>query len=302
MDLLQLFELPPVIQEITWPAFSSAGVHVNVLREDLRHPVLGGNKIWKLKYNLQEFEDSGRPCIVSFGGAYSNHLSALSEACRLNGFPLHVFIRGEEQPVNPRIVRMHEQGTTIRYLSRSDYRRMDDASFITQVLNRSGIPLDALIIPEGANNAAGRNGCRDLGALIPATTNWTACACGTAGTIAGLIEGTPTSTRTLGITVVRSGDEPARRLTRTGIHPDRYEIVTGFEHGGYGKVSEALTAFIHQFSATNRIPLEPVYTGKLFYAVDRLATQGFFQRGTEIMLIHTGGIHPLDQLKSETPR
>lgn len=290
MVLNGLLTLPPVFQPVDWPAFEKAGVRLTVLREDLRHPVLGGNKVWKLKYNLERAVREGRQTIVSFGGPYSNHLYAVAEVCRMSGIKFHAIVRGEEAPVNDRLRSMEIAGTQVHYISRSDYRRRGDPVFVRALLDGKGISQEALVIPEGGNNADGRKGCRELGGLIPPSARWTACAVGTGGTLSGMIEGLSESSCVLGVTVVRSGEAPEQLLDAVEAPLDRYRIIKGYEAGGYGKWNPELSAFCERFTQATGIPLEPVYTGKLFLALSDLASRGYFSRGDEVVAIHTGGL------------
>lgn len=276
-----------------WNPFHNAGIRVIVLREDLRHPLFGGNKCWKLKYNLDDYRHSGRKAILSFGGAWSNHLSALSEICAMEGIELHAVIRGEERPVNARILRMKDNGTHIHYISRAQYRLKDDETalkdFMTTQTDAPSIR-DLFILPEGANNEAARKGCSELAKLVPENTDWLACAIGTGGTITGLADGITGRIRLLGIPVVRTGREPEKLLSERKVPEDRFHIEHGFEEGGYGKSSRRLNDFIQQFTETTGIPLEPVYTGKLFFAVNELAKRNFFKKGEHVVLLHSGGV------------
>lgn len=293
--LAPLFNLPPVFQEINWPPFHNAGVQVIVLREDLRHAVLGGNKLWKLTKNLDNFRTSGLEAIASFGGAYSNHLAALSDACQLSRIPLHVFIRGEEQPVNDRIRRMERQGTLVHYISREQYRNKEHPDFLQELLQQkswSEKQVSSLyVIPEGGNNEAGRAGCIALGKLIPADAHYVACACGTGGTLSGMLTGIASNTRGIGIPVVRAEKSLQELLAGEGHEPSRYNLVTGYEMGGYAKSSEQLEAFMREFTAMTAVPLEPVYTGKLFFALDDLVRKNYFHRGEKLVVVHTGGLY-----------
>lgn len=290
MELGALFELKPVFEEADWVPFHDAGIRVKVLREDLRHPVVGGNKLWKLRYALDAFHQSGSSCIVSFGGAYSNHLAALSSVCRWYGIQFHAVVRGEEQSVNARIARMLSEGTFIHYCSRDWYRKKEDVEMQRQLLNGVGISHDAFIIPEGGNSPEGRSGCFELGKLIPSTCSHFLLACGTGATMAGAMDGMNGNTNVIGIPVVRSGGA-LEQLMKT-LHPDKsnYRMIQGYEEAGYGRSSSRLDAFIHTFTRATGIPLEPVYTGKLFFAVDALAKSGYFLRGDEVVVLHSGGI------------
>lgn len=278
----RLFLAAPVVERVVWPAFDAAGVEVSVLREDLRHPVLGGNKLWKLRYNLEAFASSGCAGIVTLGGAYSNHVRAISEACALRGIPLHVFVRGDEAVTNERLERIKEQGTRLHFVTREEYRQRSDEDVIRMWMKQHGIAEDFFVIPEGADNAHGRKGCVELGALVSEHFDAVICAMGTGSTLRGMAEGVRGNTRVIGI--------PVGRFGTWGIKHPRVEIHADYAWAGYGKSHPDLEKFMDEFSAATGIPLEPVYTGKLFYAVVEMVKKGQFTPGENMLLLHSGGV------------
>lgn len=289
----ELLKKPAIVQSVDWPAFSSAGLDVRILREDLRHPVLGGNKIWKLKHNLIGFRQSGKSAIVSFGGAFSNHLLALSEACFLENISLHVVIRGEEKPMNARIARMMRQGTVVHYCSREAYRQRDDMTVLLKTLSDEGCDFgntaDLYLIPEGADNSAGERGCEELARLFPSDCDQVWLACGTGNTLEGLRRGLDKKTEVVGVTVVRNSSVITERMMNMVGHGKTCTVLDGYEEGGYGKRTERLMQFIALFHSHTGIPLDTVYTGKLLHALHTEAEKGMVERGKRIVLLHSGG-------------
>jgi 1-aminocyclopropane-1-carboxylate deaminase len=290
MKLEDLFQLEPLVEEIHRPSFEAAGVRVRVLREDLRHPIVGGNKLWKLRHVPEAFHSSGADCIVSFGGAFSNHLNALSTVCHWMDLPFHAIIRGEERPVNNRIEHMIREGTTIHYCSRTSYRQKEEPEAFQSLVKDLNIPPKAFLVPEGGNSAMGRRGCLDLGKIVPVSSNHFLLACGTGTTMAGVLDGIDAKIKVTGIPVVRSGNTLEKMMRE--LYPDKsnYALLHGYEEGGYGKSSERLEHFIHNFTTETGIPIEPVYTGKLFFALNDLSGSGYFSRGDDITVLHSGGI------------
>ncbi|MFM7217471.1 MAG: 1-aminocyclopropane-1-carboxylate deaminase/D-cysteine desulfhydrase [Bacteroidota bacterium] len=293
MRLDELFLKSAVIEPLQWPTFEKAGLDVHVLREDLRHPWAGGNKAWKLRHNLEAYYHSGKEAMLSFGGAYSNHLLALSSVCNWMGIPFHAVIRGEERPVNSRIMKMIEQGTHIHYCSRSDYRKRKDELTLKELLSEccQDIPAadELFVIPEGGDNTFGIKGCTDMAGLIPSDANQVWMACGTGCTLLGMRIGLEPAIRAVGVPVVRNFQELTEKMQRE-VASTAWQLLDGYQEGGYGKSSPRLEHFINTFSGVTGVPLEPTYTGKLFFALDDQAGKNMIQRGTKIIVLHSGGV------------
>lgn len=280
-----------------------SGVALNVLRLDKCHPLLSGNKWFKLKYNLIEFQSQPELPILSFGGAYSNHLHALSAAGRLLGMQTIGIVRGEiPEPLNPVLAFAREQGMTLVPVSRGEYRRKQEPGFLDELRCRFG---DFHLLPEGGGNALAMTGCREIASLLrwqnPDSRRLVALCCGTGVTMAGLIAGLSAEPdermpEVLGISVLK-GDgylhkEVTAHLSAYGCEKSIAWRVDDSHHcGGYARISPALQAFLGEFTGFTDIPVEPVYTGKLFYALFDLIAQGAIPSGTEIVAIHSGGIH-----------
>lgn len=292
----------PTIEPVHCDLLRHAGVTLNVLRLDQCHPLLSGNKWYKLKYNLLAFQDQQDLPILSFGGAYSNHLYALAAAGQLLGMRTIGVVRGEmPEPLNPVLAFAREQGMTLLPISRGDYRRKQDPDFLKDLQSRFG---DFHLLPEGGGNALALKGCEEIASLL----RWqntgprlVALCCGTGVTMAGLISGLSAgmgaaAPEVLGVSVLK-GDgylhsEVSAHLAKCGCSDSVAWRVDDTHHcGGYARTNPALTAFLSEFAELTDIPIEPVYTGKLFYALFDLIKRGAIPRGTEIVAIHSGGIH-----------
>jgi len=284
------FHLPAVpIETITLPDAPDASVAV--LRLDQLHPWLGGNKAFKLRLHLQQARAAGCTQLLTFGGAWSNHLLATAVAGAALGFETLGLVRGEPtSPLNPLLAIAVKHGMQLVYLSRSDYRAGK-----TQLQHwRSRYP-QAWVIPEGGGGSLGMQGARQIMRLIPADFATVACACGTAATLSGLLLAARPQQHLLGVAVLKGADflraEVAALLQSvpaSGL--SHWELETRFHGRGYARSTPELEHFLRCFSACNAVPLEPVYTGKLFFALNQRLSQGE-SLPEPILALHTGGVY-----------
>jgi 1-aminocyclopropane-1-carboxylate deaminase len=296
----------PPIQEITLPALKRAGVRLFVLREDLNHPTIAGNKWWKLKYNLMAAQREGHTTLLTFGGAYSNHIAATAAAASSIGFKSIGIIRGEAaSPLNPTLNLAQENGMTLHYTSRQAYRNKTDEAFIQELRDRFG---NFYLIPEGGTNRAAVQGTAEWGTKISALKfDYVCLACGTGGTMAGLVGGLNGASELLGISVLKDGaflQGTIDTLTENYFQKvyGNWHLLTSYHHGGYAKVSEPLLAFIGDMKNQHDLPLDPVYTGKLLWAVMEEVRKGRFKKGSSILAIHTGGLQGAQTLLQKGQR
>lgn len=285
------FPMPP-IQALRLPAAPEADVRI--LRLDRIHPLLGGNKWFKLRHQLIQAREQGIRRLVSLGGPWSNHLFACAAACRLLDLSGTALVRGElgnaQGELNPRLAFARDCGLELVKVERGEYRQLRSPAGLAR-LKRS-YP-DALILPEGGKRQAALQGLAELMDWIPAETRTLACACGTATTLAGLIAAAPEGLRLLGVSVLK-GDFLARDLEELLVNTNpraAWEIETRFHAGGYARSSPELKAFIASFQALNAgIPIEPIYTGKLLWALNQRLAEGTLS--TPLTVIHCGGLLP----------
>jgi len=272
--------------------FREHHLQVDVLRLDQLHPVVSGNKWFKLKYYLERAKYEGKNKLVSFGGAYSNHLIALAEASRLYGFSSAAFIRGEEPAtLSHTLQEAKEMGMELHFLSRADYQEKKEMVFSKQDL----IPESSeLLIPEGGAGREGVQGAAEILSLIPTLSyTYICCAVGTGTTLAGLINGAGPEQKIIGVSVLKgtSDFEPLQHSWLS--HSDLLEnvsIIHDDHFGGYAKTSNILFEFMNQIFSESGIPTDFIYTGKLFYSIVRLAAEDYFPAGTRILVLHTGGL------------
>ncbi|MGH1396294.1 MAG: 1-aminocyclopropane-1-carboxylate deaminase/D-cysteine desulfhydrase [Trichormus sp.] len=291
--------ISPPTQQINSEIFRSAGVEVSVLRLDLMHPWVNGNKWFKLKYNLLAAKAQNYTTILTFGGAYSNHIYATAAAGNFLGFRTIGVIRGEERlPLNPTLSFAVAQGMQLVYVDRETYRQRNTPELYADLRQRFG---EVFIIPEGGCNLNGVWGCTEILSDVTAKFDTICVACGTATTLAGLILSLQPKQRSLGFPVLKNGDflryDITKLLTQyltSGLptpsrNPASWELVCDYHFGGYAKVNYELVSFSHEFTQIHGVPLDYVYTAKMFYGVMDLIRKGRIE-GDRLLLIHTGGL------------
>ncbi|MFD4951572.1 1-aminocyclopropane-1-carboxylate deaminase/D-cysteine desulfhydrase [Streptomyces sp. NPDC058451] len=287
--------LPSPLQEVADDRFTRRGLRLLLKRDDLIHPELIGNKWRKLAPNLRAA--AGRT-VVTFGGAYSNHLRATAAAGRLLGLPTVGVVRGQElaeRPLNPSLARCAADGMRLHFTDRATYRRKAEPETLAALLRAAGAE-DAHVVPEGGSNALAVRGCRALGEELGEHADVVALACGTGGTLAGLAAGLAPGRRALGIPVLRGGflaaDIEALQERAFGARRGTWSLDERFHFGGYARVPAELDAFAEDFTARHGVPVERLYVAKLLYGLVTLAAEDAFPRGTAIAAIITGTPFP----------
>ncbi|MEU0025650.1 pyridoxal-phosphate dependent enzyme [Streptomyces sp. NPDC006335] len=283
--------LPSPLQELSDPRFARHGLRLLLKRDDLIHPELVGNKWRKLAPNLTAA--AGRT-VVTFGGAYSNHLRATAAAGRLLGLPTVGVVRGEEladRPLNPSLARCAADGMRLHFVDRPTYRRKTEADVLARVL-RAVDAEDAYVVPEGGSNALAVRGCRALGEELSGRADVVAVACGTGGTLAGLAAGLGPGQRALGTAVLKGGflTAGARALQREAFGGPRgdWTVDDRFHFGGYARTTPELDDFAEDFENRHGVPVERLYVAKLLYGLAALAEEGAFPRGATLAAVVTG--------------
>jgi 1-aminocyclopropane-1-carboxylate deaminase len=284
------------VQQIHNELFDSKGLKVFIKRDDLIHPIISGNKWRKLKYILQQAQAKNKTHLTTFGGAYSNHLLATAAAAAKFGFKATGIIRGEQVQNNTLFLcKLH--GMQLIFTDRESYR--DKQALFNRFF---GDDEQAFFIDEGGASAEGAKGCSELINELTETYDDIFCACGTGTTAAGIINGITNNdlnTRLNAIPVFKNGGFIKDEIDRFLTTPASYALHTGYHFGGYGKTTPQLIHFIKQFVATTGILIEPVYTGKMLYAVYDLATKDHFKPGSKILAIHSGGLWGLLGMKDK---
>jgi 1-aminocyclopropane-1-carboxylate deaminase len=268
---------------------NSRKISVSIRREDLIHPFISGNKFRKLKYNLIQAKAENRETLLTFGGAFSNHIAALAYAGKEQGFKTIGIIRGDELESkiteNPTLHFAQECGMQFKFVTREDYRHKTETEFIVNLKQEFG---NFYLVPEGGTNEFAVKGCEEILTDEDTEFDFICCAIGTGGTISGLINSILPHQKVLGFPALK-GDFLKEEI-RKFAQKENWELITDYHFDGYGKVNPELIAFINQFYAENSIPLDPVYTGKMVFGVMDLIKMNYFPENSKILLIHTGGI------------
>lgn len=269
------------------------GITVAIRREDLIHPFVSGNKFRKLKYNLLQAKKENQTTLLTFGGAFSNHIAAVAAAGKLEGFKTIGIIRGDELASkineNPTLKFAQENGMQFEFISREDYSNKASSDFLEVLKIKFG---DFYLIPEGGTNGLAVKGCEEILTKEDAVFDYICCAVGTGGTISGIINSAQPNQKVLGFPALK-GDFLQNEIRNFAKH-DNWQLITDYHFGGYGKVNEELVFFLNQFSEKTKILLDPIYTGKMIFGVIKLIEKKYFPNNSKILVIHTGGIQGIE--------
>jgi len=273
-------------QEISLPLLKEKDIRVFVKRLDKIHPFISGNKWFKLKYNLIEARKLGSETLLTFGGAYSNHISATAFTAKEKRSKSIGIIRGEEHlPLNPTLAFARENGMELHYVSRADYRLKATPKFLDNLKAQFG---DFYLLPEGGVNALAVKGTSEILDETD-TQDYICCAVGTGGTIAGIINASNNKQKVIGFPAIKGFDLMEEDI-KNWTNKQNYKFIKNYNCGGYAKVNEKLVEFINQFSEVHNIPLDAIYTGKMMLGIMDLIKGDYFPKGSSILAIHTGGL------------
>lgn len=267
----------------------NAAITLAVKREDLIHPVISGNKYRKLKYNLLRAEAENHSALLTFGGAFSNHIAAVAAAGKEYGFKTIGIIRGEELidkiAENPTLQYAEDCGMQLEFVTREDYRQKDSGSFLANLKSKYG---SFYLIPEGGTNDLAVKGCEEILGEQDSRYDYICCAVGTGGTISGIINSCGPNQKVLGFPVLKGSFLKKEIVSFANNY--RWELIQEYHFGGYAKINKDLIDFMNAFYKNEGILLDPIYTGKLLFGVMDLIKKGFFPDGSKVLVIHTGGI------------
>lgn len=289
-------------QEIQIPLLKTKNITLYIKREDTIHPYISGNKYRKLKYNLLDAQARCHTKLLTFGGAYSNHIAATAYAGKLAGLQTVGIIRGDELQEkwkdNPTLNFANQQGMEFQFISRESYRQKDSLRFMGSLEERFGrfYPL-----PEGGTNSLAVQGCEEILTHEDQDFNFICCSAGTGGTLAGLINAKAGHQKILGFPAVK-GDFLKKDIRSFVSHKGNWDLVTDYHFGGYAKVNKELIQFINTFAVQTDVPLDPVYTGKMLFGIMAMAKADHFPSGSKILAIHTGGLQGIHGMNRKLKR
>lgn len=285
------------IQEINSRKLIEKEIRLFMKRDDLLHPNISGNKWRKLKYNMLQLKQEQKTTLLTFGGAFSNHIAATAAAGSEFGVKTIGIIRGEKHSIlNPTLQYATDCGMLLKYISRKAYKEKDSPIFQEQLRHTYG---DIYILPEGGTNEHALLGCAEIIQEVAEQNDgglpdYFCVSCGTGGTISGMITGLNNRSKVLGFSVLK-GDflkEEVNVLVhkKTSSNFINWQINTDYHCGGYAKFTPELIAFINQFKVKHHIALDPIYTGKMMLGIFDLIDKDYFAKGSSILAIHTGGL------------
>ncbi|SIQ93802.1 1-aminocyclopropane-1-carboxylate deaminase/D-cysteine desulfhydrase [Maribacter ulvicola] len=284
-------------QLVEHPLLAEKQVSLVIKREDVLHPFISGNKYRKLKYNLLAAKLEGQHTILTFGGAYSNHIAATAYAAKEKGFKSIGVIRGEELenswPTNTTLKRAFDDGMRFKFISRSDYRKKESTVFIDDLQNEFG---HFYLVPEGGTNDLAVKGCEEIITQEDKEYDIICSSVGTGGTVSGLIKSSFSHQKVLGFSALK-GDFLRDEIEKI-VDNKRWQLLTNYHFGGYAKTSNELIHFINAFKEATAIPLDPIYTGKMIFGLFNMVKHDTFAAGTKIMAVHTGGLQGIAGMNS----
>ena len=265
------------------------GITLEIKREDLLHPFVSGNKFRKLKYNVLQAKAENQSVLLTFGGAFSNHIAAVAYAGKEQGFETIGVIRGDELrdkiSENPTLSFAQECGMRFEFVTREAYRHKTETAFIEQLQVKFG---SFYLVPEGGTNDLAVKGCEEILTEFDAHFDFVCSAVGTGGTISGLINSALPHQKVLGFPALK-GDFLQNEIHKF-VNNKNWELITDYHFGGYGKVTTEFIEWMNWFYAQTGIPLDPIYTGKMVFGVMDLIQRNYFPPKSKILMIHTGGL------------
>ena len=285
-------------QGVVLPELSGIDCQITIKREDQIHPLVSGNKFRKLKYNIQEAVKQKHTKLLTFGGAFSNHILATAAAGNLKHLQTVGVIRGDELGKdvaktlanNSTLRKASEYGMKFEFISREYYQDKTKPQFIETLQEKHG---DFYSIPEGGTNELAVKGCEEILEKEDYQFDYICSCVGTGGTISGIINSAQKHQKILGFPALKGGflrDE----IQRYSKFKDNWELISDYHFGGYGKYTDELIHFINRFKKITQIPLDPIYTGKMMYGVVNMIKNKLIPAGSKILIVHTGGLQGID--------
>ncbi len=277
------------LQEIDLPILSEHKVSLFLKREDLLHPQISGNKYRKLKYNIESAKQQGYKTLLTFGGAYSNHIAATAYAGKAHGLNTIGVIRGKEiakkWQENPTLKLASENGMQFHFVSREAYQDKNNQEFLETLKSKFRT---FYLLPEGGTNALAVKGCEEILDATTAHFNYVCAAVGTGGTLAGIINASHENQTVLGFPALKGDflNQDIRNFTTK----ENWQLQNSYHFGGYAKVTRELILFINEFKQETQISLDPIYTGKMIFGILDMIKTNQFKPNTSILAIHTGGL------------
>ena len=286
---MEILQTPSPLERVKHPVFIEKQINFYIKRDDLIHPEISGNKWRKLKYNLLEAKAQETNTILTFGGAFSNHIAATAAIGKQQGFSTIGIIRGEESSKsNSTLSLAKENGMRLIFVSREDYKLKHTNEYQKKLRQQFG---NIYIIPEGGANLLGAKGSEEIVNEIDIDFDYICCNLGTGTTFAGIINSIKSTQYAVGFSALKGEDKLTGAVRQfEKVKRNNWHISFDYHFGGFAKRSEELEEFIKSFKVETRIPLDPIYTGKMAYGIINLAKKDYFKKDSTVVMVHTGGL------------
>lgn len=283
------------LQQIQNELLNSKGIKLYIKLDDLLHPEVQGNKWRKLKYNLINGKQQGYETLLTFGGAFSNHIYATAAAAQLDGFKSVGIIRSHKREITPTLKFAQSKGMILEFVSGEQYKEKYSETFLRELQLKYG---NFYLLPEGGTNELAVKGAAEIINEIEIPFQYICAPCGTGGTLAGILAGLKGSAKVIGFSSLKGEDRLTAEVNELvqnycGQKYQNFSINFDYHFGGYAKVKPELIEFIKQFKAEFNIQLDPVYTGKMMYGIFELIKGDYFPTDSTIIAVHTGGLQGL---------
>ena len=289
---MENLKIPSPLQRVEHTVFDNNGITFYIKRDDLIHSEISGNKWRKLKYNLQEARAQKKDTILTFGGAFSNHIASAAAIGKQKGFKTVGVIRGEEQVENPTLTRAKENGMQLYFVSRDEYKQKSETDYQVELRNRFG---NVYIIPEGGANELGAQGSEEIVNEIDVDFDYICCDLGTGTTFSGVINSIVKEQYAIGFSALKGEDKLTEAVQKfEKIKRKNWHISFDYHFGGFAKRSTKLEEFIKEFREETNVPLDPIYTGKMAFGILDLAKKDYFKKGSSVIMVHTGGLQGIE--------
>jgi 1-aminocyclopropane-1-carboxylate deaminase len=287
-----------IIQEVTFKHGNSQPLKLWIKRDDLLHPQISGNKYRKLKYNLEAAKNQGFDTLLTFGGAYSNHIAATAAAGAEFGIKTIGVIRGDELAIdlkktisdNPTLSLAYKNGMRFKFVDRKSYRLKHTKAFINDLKKEYG---NFYLVPEGGTNQLAIKGTEEIIGEKEEEFDYICSAIGTGGTISGIINSARTHQKVLGFPALKE-NFLHKEISKYVNNKQNWELIRAYNFGGFAKINEELVLFINDFKKQTGLQLDPIYTGKMLFGIVDLHKKGFFKQKDKILAVHSGGLQGID--------